>query len=268
MLGKLIKNEFKATSRNYMPVYLILIVVTVLMKVMMEITENVGSAWDDSPFMSAISIIATGMYVLALMAVIFGTVVFIIKRFYDNILKDEGYLTFTLPATTGQHIASKVLVSYTWVIASALMIILSVIILLLGDAAVFEGIKNEISAIIKIVNEYSLWKYVIEVIALLVIMVYVYIMTAYTCLSVGQLVSKHRIGGAILTYIVIYMIQQFIGVIFVIAVLGTGDVAVDAASNFDLFHTTMLYGLGLGIGESVIFTIVTYIMLNKKLNLE
>ena len=36
-------------------------------------------------------------------------------------LKDEGYLTFTLPATVGQHIASKMIVCITWVIATVVL---------------------------------------------------------------------------------------------------------------------------------------------------
>lgn len=58
---------------------------------------------------------------LAIIATAVATVVLRLRRFYFNMLKDEGYLTFTLPATVGQHIASKMIVCITWVIATVVL---------------------------------------------------------------------------------------------------------------------------------------------------
>ena len=94
MLGKLIKNEFKATSRNFIPIYLVMMVVTVFMKIIMEIQNNADGALSQSRIMGVLGVLSITTFVIAIMAVIFGTIVLIIKRFYDNMLKDEGYLSF------------------------------------------------------------------------------------------------------------------------------------------------------------------------------
>lgn len=266
MLAKLIKNEFKATARNFFPVYLVMIVVSIFMKIMEEITDNATGSLGNNKLIEILSTLSVIMFVIAIMAVIFGTIVLIIKRFYDNMLKDEGYLSFTLPVTTGQHIAGKALVSYVWVIASVLVIIASVIILLLGNGSEFTKIGDNIRNFFELINEAGWWGYFIEVVVMILLSVYAKIMLAYTCLSVGQIWNKHRVAGAIGVYFIIYIITQIIGTVFLSNMLISDTIVEETDMGF--FQPLMLYLLIFAVVESIVFTVITHFMLNRKLNLE
>ena len=158
MLGKLIKNEFRATARTFGAMYLIVFIVTVLLKLVIEIQD----AFDlDNVVINILSFVTITAFVLGIIGVIIGTFILILKRFYDNMLKNEGYLSFTLPATVGQHIASKSIVSYIWVIISAVFIFGIVIILFLGHTSLFVDLRQDIIYIVREFNKQHLWKYVI-----------------------------------------------------------------------------------------------------------
>lgn len=268
MLGKLIKNEFKATVRNFVPIYLLMIVVSIFMKILMEIESNAGGALADSNIIAILSMLSITTFVIAIIAVILGTVVIIIKRFYDNMLKDEGYLTFTLPVSTGQHIVSKAFTSYVWIICSGAVIIASILILLIGEGEFFVEAGKVITELFRAVNAYGLWEYVIEFVILIILGIYVNIMLGYTCLSVGQNFNKHRVAGAFITYIAIYMITQIFNSIFMVFLLGANMDSNMATIESTFFQPYMIYILGLAIVEAVVFTIITYFMLDRKLNLE
>lgn len=268
MLGKLIKNEFKATSRNFIPIYLVMMVVTVFMKIIMEIQNNADGALSQSRIMGVLGVLSITTFVIAIMAVIFGTIVLIIKRFYDNMLKDEGYLSFTLPVSTGQHIISKVFTSYVWVICSAAVIGLSILILLIGHSGAFTEIGQVITEIFRAVNAFGLWGYVIQFAIMIIVGVYSNIMMGYTCLSVGQNFNKHRIAGAFITYIAIYMITQIINSIFLFILLGANYDSQMETMEASFLQPYVIYSLGLVIVEAVAYTVITYFMLDRKLNLE
>ena len=104
MLGKLLKYEYKATSRYFIGLYIVLALLTIGNKIMLiiEDTSDVQLRVVDILFG-----IIMASYVIAIIAIAVATVVLMLRRFYFNMLKDEGYLTFTLPATVGQHIASN-----------------------------------------------------------------------------------------------------------------------------------------------------------------
>lgn len=107
MLGKLLKYEYKATSRYFIGLYIVLALLTIGNKVMITIEATTDI---DLKVVDILFGIIMASYVIAIIAIAVATVVLMLRRFYFNMLKDEGYLTFTLPATVGQHIASKMIV--------------------------------------------------------------------------------------------------------------------------------------------------------------
>ena len=118
MLGKLLKYEYKATSRYFIGLYIVLALLTIGNKVMITIEATTDI---DLKVVDILFGIIMASYVIAIIAIAVATVVLMLRRFYFNMLKDEGYLTFTLPATVGQHIASKMIVCITWVIATVVL---------------------------------------------------------------------------------------------------------------------------------------------------
>ena len=109
MLGKLIKYEFKSTSRVMWFLYGALIIVGALLGFILRID-------DDSMNLSIMPFYASsetsqralqitmgalgGIYVLMIQAIFIMTVIMIITRFNRNLLGGEGYLMHTLPVKT------------------------------------------------------------------------------------------------------------------------------------------------------------------------
>lgn len=265
MLGKLIKNEYKATARAFLPLYLVLIVVTILNKIMLEVEAGAGDAVSSSSVYMIITTLLMITFFLTLFAVGVLTVILIIKRFYDNMLKDEGYLSFTLPVTTGQHLISKILVSYSWFVLSILLIIAAVFTIESGFG-IWHAFTETSQTLWTVVKE----KYMTEFICVAVLVIFgIYngIVMPYTCFSIGQRFTNHKVLGAFLTYMAIYMINQAIGMVFLSAMVFTGADMI-LADETKMLHYVLFYSLGLEVVEGIVCTVITYFMLDRKLNLE
>ncbi len=103
MVGKLIKNEFKASIHSVAPIYIATIAVIAALSVsfLLEIV-----------WLAALSLIA---FYLVASCLIFITIISVINQFTKSMFRDQGYLTFTLPVTSGQILFSKALCSFFWI---------------------------------------------------------------------------------------------------------------------------------------------------------
>ena len=268
MLKKLIKNEYIATVRYMIPLYVILAVLTLMNKILVTIDQNkkLAKAFEGSIVYNVIAGFLLVTYILSVVAVVAFTVIFIIKRFYDNMLKDEAYLTFTLPVSTKQHLFSKIVVSYSWILLSGIVVLCSFLVMGAGF-----GIGEAFSEIWKGLKEVLNSGYGLEIlegVLLLLLGIYSVIIIPYTCFSVGQRMNGHPVLGAIITYIVIYVINQIIGITSIAVFASGGMDALEKMNDLQVYHFLMGYELILVGVEAIIYTIVTHYMLDKKLNLE
>ena len=109
MLRKLLKHEFRATGRVMLPLFLIVLGTAVganlSVRVLMETSNKVLN-------------LLGGLMIAAFAVAIFGvcimSMVVMVRRFYKNLLQDEGYVMMTLPVSVHQHIWSKLIVSAVW----------------------------------------------------------------------------------------------------------------------------------------------------------
>lgn len=187
MLGKLLKYEYKATSRYFIGLYIVLALLTIGNKIMLiiEDTSDVQLRVVDILFG-----IIMASYVIAIIAIAVATVVLMLRRFYFNMLKDEGYLTFTLPATVGQHIASKMIVCITWVIATVVLTGVSIFVVTYSKDIDYA---RDISYSVQKLTQLGAWGYVAEGIIAAIVTVIGMPILMYACLSIGQLYTKHRV---------------------------------------------------------------------------
>jgi hypothetical protein len=266
MLGKLIKNEYRATARLILPLYIWLVFVTLLNKLIFVIEDDPASVIAKSKVMMAFAGIMMATYVLSLIAVGALTVIFLIKRFYDNMLKDEGYLSFTLPVSTTQHMVSKIVVSYSWLVASFAAIFASINVLFAGQGIMefWHDLFKELSTVINDGNQVIF----VMIIAIILLTIYNAIITPYVCFSVGQRFNGHKVIGAFITYIVIYIINQIIGVVVMVALVTSNAGNLDTMTDGEIMNFTLHFELILLIAECTIFTVITHYMLDKKLNLD
>lgn len=261
MLNKLFKHEFKATARLLIPLYIILLIFTVMDRIVLNLNIFKG-------VLSAIPGIITFGYVVTIIAIVIVTFILMIMRFYKNLMTDEGYLMFTLPVKSYQLINSKLIVSMLWIITSVVAVIASLFIVF----ATPEGTKQ----IIDFFKEF--WvelgkpfggKRVLLITELIVMMILGLINTIlmiYVSIAIGQLFNGHKLIGAFAAYIGINIVLQIaITMLMFLISLLFKDILEDITSiRTVVFPITILV---LTILNAAYYWATNYIF-HKKLNLD
>ena len=277
MLVKLLKHEFKATSRQFLLLYAVFAAVTLCNKIVLEITSF-------NEFWSTFQGLFMGVYVLTCAIIFVMTTVLIVMRFYRNMVKDEGYLTFTLPVSVHELLLSKAIAAFVWMLASFLIFLVSVMLLTWGHG-VTESIAELAPELFNAYPELSACKssaivFCILYIVNLIIGSFYSIFMIYMSIAIGQLVNKHRVLTSIGAFFGIsFIIQNVLSILFVAlsfffastdmfdAILYTNST--EAAYFFFRFlNGTLLISMFLNLILTAGFYFVTNYIFSKKLNLE
>ncbi|NLI60001.1 MAG: hypothetical protein GX375_01055 [Clostridiales bacterium] len=268
MLGKLLKYETKATARLFLPIYiaiLLLAFVNRLVNPFERVGNTLTSTIEGFNLLNIIRAFSGFLYFGLIVAAVAMTLIIMIQRFYKNLLSDEGYLMFTLPVETWQHIISKLLVSMLWVISSFLVIICSILILVNVD-----NLFGELSRIISSARDFLGDNLLVLFPVLALIASAYFILTVYNALAIGHLFAKNKIIASFGAYMAIYFVSQIVFAIFLFATanwifvpLSQSTVAVPP-QLIKLIGSLIFLYLLLGVGN---FLVANFI-LNKKLNLE
>jgi len=124
MLRKLMKQELRATVRVMGPMLLLTLAAAVGGNIAVyHLVES------DAAVLNVIGVFLLMAFVAAIAGAFIVSFVLMIQRFYKNLLRDEGYLMMTLPATVHEHVLSKLLVSILWAAATAVTAVLAMFIL-------------------------------------------------------------------------------------------------------------------------------------------
>ena len=118
---KLLKYEWKACARTCLPLYGVLILMSLISRILYVIPKNASL-----DFM--LPAISSMLYMGVMMAAFVVTAVILIQRFYKNLLGSEGYLMFTLPVTVSQHLLSKTIIAVVMIGLSGLSALISIFI--------------------------------------------------------------------------------------------------------------------------------------------
>lgn len=269
MVKKLFKHEFLAYARVMTVVYAILLVVATASR-MIQIYE------DDSIAYSIVSTISYITYGVSIFAVLGFGFVFAITRFYKNMFTFEGYLSFTLPVTSAQHIWVKSVTALCFGCMTLIAVFLSGCIITAGEVLVeiFKALGYIWGKVFE-VAKYHAVLVAIEVVILLLVFTFTSYLLSYMFISIGQLFKKNRILAAVGAYFVYYIITQIISSIFLIVVseFVPSSVLVKLSEFIELhpyasIHTG-IWGMSLlaGLLASICFLVVRAIT-TKKLNLE
>lgn len=200
MLRKLLKYEYKATARTFLPLYGGLLLITLLCSF---------SFRQDSGVLAGI----TSLVFFALFVAVWViTLIFCIQRFNNNLLKREGYLMFTLPVKTSSLIWSKAISSGTWIIASALVSLLS---MLLFALTIIEGplpwadMQQAFQEFFLMVDINGV-SFMIQIILSTFIGTLSFLLVIYASLSIGQMpfAGRHRFLASFGAFIVINILIQ------------------------------------------------------------
>lgn len=257
MLGKLFKHEWNATARRYGLFYLVLAAMTLFAAVLHRIpVENMVFRVAETIFL--------GIYVLTLIAAMVGSLAMAVIRFYQNMVADEGYLTFTLPVKVEELVLVKIFVAIFWQIITVCLLFGSVFcVYVLGHVEVSTFVQELIVSV-----KGAGMSLTLVAVVLLVTMLYQLILCFFS-ISVGQSFQGNKIVGSVITYLVVDFGLRMI----MMVVLFTGVVII----GFSKVEEAVALGSGIGkmlTGWSIWFVMMAiagYIgscyFLKKKLNL-
>lgn len=292
MYRKLCKYEFKSIARTLLPIYLAVIVVSLINAV----SFGMNSLFQSGTMTNAAAMVQgshaantmMGLFQMAMFLAYFGvmvalfvlTLIVIIQRFYKGLLCDEGYLMFTLPVKPWQLIASKGTAALVMSIVSVLAGLLSVLILMCGAAGPIEFFSAIFdprvwSEIMQVMNHaFPKWGlyiplYFIEGMLLVIVTGMSSLFHMYVSMALGHLARKHRIPMSVLAYLIINMALTFLSGVCVLLADATGLDYMLANLAFDFQMQFVFLGVLLGEGlQLAVFFFGTERILSKKLNLE
>ena len=274
MLRKLLKHEFRATGRIMLPLFGILLLVSVGANF-----SSRGMLNSDSSLLRTLGTIFIMLFIVGIFAVGIISFVLMINRFYKNLLQDEGYVMMTLPVCVHQQIWSKLIVSTVWFAATVVVIGLSCCIMAfdirfvgelwhgLGELIAYAARSNHLDLV---ANGAA---FAVELLLLCVLGSFGLCLRFYSAMSIGFSFPNHKGLLSVAFYIATGIALQILG--------GLGMALV----NDSWFHRLLLgwepnvsvvAGMHLGMWFLIVleliycavFYFLTVYFLQKHLNLE
>lgn len=289
MLGKLIKYDFKALKKTLLPLCFgavaLSVFVTLLMKLFFlykDYSYNLSRVLDDI-FGTVLSLLLIFGF-LGLVAAAIVSWFLILKRYYQNLFKDDGYLTFTLPVKTSGILLSKLISSTIWSLITSLFAIVSIaIFVVFGTSRQFINM-DAIDTFSRIWEAYwstpllTLKDYIIIpiIFTLLVLSSVVQnILLLFLAITLGNQVSrKHKILGSVGMYFVVNTVASIIVSTAMILLTYAGLEQIDNDSIFsitpgmDIVYIYLSVVIVISAALSVAYFFVNKYILKNHLNLE
>lgn len=244
MLGKLIKYDIKAMSKIIVPFWAALLIlgwVIAIQNHFRKVTQ-----------FSTMNVLMIVIAIVIITAVFVMNIVIVIQRFWRGLLKEEGYLMFTLPISARNLILSKLISALLISLGTVFVIIFMFLpwILIGGD------LKNLIFAFRNF--DFNNVKWMISVIAIVIAEIASSIYHVYAAMAIGQLSNRNRFLFSFAAFIAISIIQSILSVLAMDVLGFEGNV----------FEDDKLFYLIVSVIQCVIYHIITEYLLSRKLNLE
>lgn len=275
MLSKLIRYEFKSTRRIFLPAFGVLLLLSLANSIFIALPDRM---------LDNVSIpfgVLMMVYVFVMFAVCVLSFGYMISRFYKNLLGDEGYLMFTLPARPSQLIWAKCITSTVWMVVTAIVCTISLFVLAI-PAFLMDQFQTDISFLLfwqttkyifsELVHEYGANLFVVPLELFLLGVAYVvnFCMHIYACLSIGSLANKHRLGFAFLAYLGFGIVLQIIVLtgLWLLSLTGLPGWLSSTLTPLGQLHLTLLGYLVFMIVCIIVNFVITNYILSKRLNLQ
>lgn len=264
MLGKLMKYEWKATWKLLVPMNLFI----VLMWILSYITVQLSFFDSNSELVIMTGTMIIMAYVLSMIVVAIGTMIYLIYHFYKSVYGDEGYLLHTLPVDKHHIIIAKAVMSAVWVIINSILVYVSIISLFSTQRAFMSTMLDAFELYVNMASVNGIEIGVFELVMTFVASFFALIariLKITACVSLGQLAPNHKVLSSFGFYYGIYFVQRILTMFYYIVVFGfmarTGDPGWFFGSSWEFtLISNLLY--------SVIFYFLTWYVMEKRLNLD
>ncbi len=271
MLGKLMKKDLTATARYFIPLILGFAGATILGKILFEIALNGDlqarlQAQEDQrlyEMFTILGLVYLSLYIIYFIAYYIMTSVFIVYDFYKTMVSDQAYLTHTLPVKASTLIWSKTLTAVIWQMAAGLMILLAALLFMAGHFADIPA--REITDFIHYMYGMSTASLCLYMAASILLSAFCGPLMFFASIAIGHLFGRHRIIGAIASYMGIYTVLQILTTVVMVCMGYRLD------SNYDMswfFGNFMIYTLCYSVVAIAVFYWITNRIFSRNLNLE
>ena len=277
MLGKLIKHEFRATARIMLPVMGAMVALALLANLSIR---GLAGNLSDVPMLRILFILIIIFFSVAVVATAVMALVIMVSRFYRNLLKDEGYLMFTLPVSVHELIWSKLIVSLVWFLATGLLIFLVMALMALNLShtnlqMILEQFPSW-SEILRWLDEAGVRGQVITFLVQIVlgtlIGIFAVCLHFYGAMALGHMFSKDKVILSIVFFVGISFAFNLMEMGYGIVGFGLSDLEnmdmSGAREGLSFVSTVVWHGIALSAVQAAVMYLATFLGLKKGLNLE
>lgn len=206
MFWKLCKFEWKCSYRSYLFLYTVLLISSLFL--------NFKGVMDSA---STVVNITAGLvsiiYGICLTTIFIMAFVNVIRNYYQSMFKRNSYLTHTLPVPSWMLVLSKLLAGMFWIILSFFVCFLSVIIIAMNITNInLFDILHAIGRSLSNLPIFDMLKLLLQMLISFaeVVALFYFVMSAANT----KYIQRHRAGAAVLIFVVISIIEGFIGGFF------------------------------------------------------
>lgn len=268
MLSKLLKQEFRATSRIMLPVYGLLL----LSSVSAGLLALLSGHYPDSDAMDTIATLAITVYGFVAVGAVLLTMALMVYRFYKNLMTDEGYLMFTLPVSRSQLIWAKLIASVVWSALTAVLGILSMLLatqVLLG-AEGWQDLGDFCRTVLGVMGgDANALLYGLELLLVALLLCLSFYLRFYAAIATGHSFSNRKMLLTVLIYLGFGLAGQILSTVVLgnlwFRMLANTGSSLDAIQDFHSFWWVLILYYALW---SAGLYVLTLLMTKKRLNLQ
>lgn len=270
MLGKLLKYEIKASGRILLPIYGAVLIMGVISTLFVRTTPDMD--WSNT-VMTALTVVSVVLFFGLIFAALCLSFVISIMRFKKNLLGEEGYLMNTLPVSTWQNIAAKLIIALLYQIISFIVaVIAGILFVVVGANAPVGEIFDAFAEVFRII--YSplgnvFWLYAAEFCILMLISLAGANMMIYASMSVGHSMNSHKVISSVAVFLGFYIVGQIINSFLLAGATAFYDSAGSYAISASYRPQPMILGaIVLELAYAAAYFFITKYFLKRKLNLQ
>ena len=264
MLDKLIKYDLKSNSRIIGATYGFM----VLCAVFARITGMLSHAFDGfmERAMGYLWMFTVFIMFLSIVALCVITLVLVILRYRNNLLRDEGYLMHTLPVSAASLYFSKIII---------VVIILSFIISGIPSEFGFtwDSFVEMITTFHYGAKEYGVngTFYIVAIIVIFIVVLYGSVAQFFASINIGYSISGKGVSKdliSVVVYIATYVISQVVMVFVVMVTVFAYGFDIPEADMLKYTQSLLCIEIIIMSVFSIIYSTISIKLMQKKLNLE
>ena len=248
-------------GRIMLPLYAVMVFASCLFAFNLRLNMNGVAKFIVSKF----AIVTGILFGAAVLVVGVVMVVMVIQRFYKNLLGSEGYLVFTLPAKTHEHILSKAFSAFLWILMGVAAGAVSGFAMIAITSNVPEFLRQAHELWTQLSPDHSLTP-IIWIIVIMITNTMENLFKVYAAIAVGHQFNSNRLAGSVLAYFGFGIVELFLS--FLASKLGILPDWLFSSTGMTSGVQAMQFGTIIALIGIVIYGLMCWYLLDRRLNLE